>query len=261
MLTFIHSLQSEWMKTKRSLASWLVIIGAFFTPLVFIIVRLFKNDGLAELNANPKFWDIHWQNLWQSMATFLLPVGIILATSLVTQLEYKNNTWKQLHTLPLSMPSIFFSKLLVIVLMIVQFFILFNIGILLSAYVPAWFLSTIDAPVASIPWKAFGRENLLFFLDCLPIIVLQFLLSLQFKNFLASLGIGFGLWIAAVVAISWKHAVWLPYTYTIFNMFKNNTGEGRGFSPEMNIHWMATSYFILFTIAGYLLFINKKEKG
>ncbi len=218
MRSFIHSLQSEWMKTKRSLASWLVIVGAFFTPLVFIVVRLFKHEDLAALNANPKFWEMHWQNLWQSMATFLLPVGIILATSLVTQLEFKNNTWKQLHTLPVSMPTIFFSKLLVILFMIVQFFVLFNIGIYLSAVVPAWLLSHVDAPTAAIPWRALLRENLLFFLDCLPIIALQLLLSFQFKNFLASLGIGFGLWIAAVVAISWKHAVWLPYTYTIFNV-------------------------------------------
>ena len=32
-MQFIHCFQAEWLKKKRSLASWLVVIGAFFTPV------------------------------------------------------------------------------------------------------------------------------------------------------------------------------------------------------------------------------------
>src|SRR5450432_3168395 len=67
---------------------------------------------------------------------FLYSICVILAASLITQIEYKNNTWKQLHSLPLSFTTIFFSKLAVIIVMVLQFFIWFNIGIYLSALIP-----------------------------------------------------------------------------------------------------------------------------
>ena len=136
ILSFIHSFQSEWLKTRRSLASWLVVCGAFFTPVIIIIARLMHHDRLANLYGEKGFWNQLWESSWESMAIFLLPVGVVLTTSLVTQLEFKNNTWKQLHTMPLSMTTIFFAKLSVILVMLLQFFILFNTGIYLSALIP-----------------------------------------------------------------------------------------------------------------------------
>src|SRR6478736_6495527 len=126
-LSFIHSFQSEWLKKKRSLASWMVIIGGFFTPTIVIIARLVHYDSLSAIYSAPDFWQKHWRTSWESVAIFLLPIGVIMATSLITQLEYKNNTWKQLHTAPLSLTTIFFSKLSVIMVMMLQFFVLFNI--------------------------------------------------------------------------------------------------------------------------------------
>src|SRR5436190_13572996 len=120
---FIHSFQSEWLKKKRSLAYWIVLTGSFFTPLIIIIARLVKHDKLIPIYTDDNFWNLLWKNSWESMAIFLLPLGVILTTSLITQIEYKNNTWKQLHTLPLNLTTIFFAKLSVILIMMLQFFI------------------------------------------------------------------------------------------------------------------------------------------
>jgi hypothetical protein len=46
---FIHSFQSEWLKTKRSLAFWMVVIGGFFTPSIIIVARLINYHRLPEL--------------------------------------------------------------------------------------------------------------------------------------------------------------------------------------------------------------------
>src|SRR6478609_2782413 len=105
--SFVWSFQSEWLKKKRSLASWIVIIGGFFTPVIIIIARLVRHDTLIPIYSNDNFWKLLWKNSWESMAIFLLPLGVILATSLITQIEYKNNTWKQLHTVPLKLTTIF----------------------------------------------------------------------------------------------------------------------------------------------------------
>jgi hypothetical protein len=45
--SFLHSFQSEWLKKKRSLASWIVIIGGFFTPAIIIVARIVNADRLC----------------------------------------------------------------------------------------------------------------------------------------------------------------------------------------------------------------------
>ena len=259
-LSFIHSFQSEWLKKKRSLASWAVVIGGFFTPTIIIVVRIVYAATLPKTYAADNFWIQLWGNSWESMSIFLLPMGVVFATSLITQLEYKNNTWKQLHTLPLNLTTIFFSKLTVIIVMMLQFFILFNAGIYLSALIPYLLVKGVPYPNAPVPYMAFLKENALFFIDCLPIIALQYLVSLKYKNFIVPLGFGFLLWIAAIGSLSWKYSYLIPYTYTMFNYLKGQV-HGRAVTPALSIHLLAIGYFVLFTIISYILYITKKEKG
>ena len=93
-IPFVLSFQSEWLKTKRSLALWIVIIGGFFTPAIVTVARIIQYKTLPSVYSSDDFWKLLWQNSWESMAIFLLPLGVILTTSLITQIEYKNNTWK-----------------------------------------------------------------------------------------------------------------------------------------------------------------------
>ena len=74
IITFIHSLQSEWLKKKGSLASWMVIIGSFFLPIILTLVQIFRPDKLPAKYAAPDFWELHFKNLWQSMNIMLLPM-------------------------------------------------------------------------------------------------------------------------------------------------------------------------------------------
>lgn len=260
MTNFTHVFQSEWLKRKRSLASWIVIVGGFFTPLVMLVARLVQPAKLPSIYAADNFWLTHWNSAWESMAIFLLPLGVIMLASLVTQLEYKNNTWKQLHTLPVKLTTIFFAKLAVIITMLLQFFIFFNIGIYLSGIIPALLFSAVPLP-KSIPYNLFFKEDLLFFICCLPIVALQYLLSLKFKNFLAPVGFGFIFWIGALSALSWKFGYLIPYTYSMYNYLKNSSQSGKFVLPNANMYHLAIAYFILFTVAGYMFYILKKEKG
>src|SRR5882762_1655331 len=99
-MNFIHSFQSEWLKTKRSAAAWLTLIGGFFIPVIILTDLLLNYKSLPVAYLAPHFWDRHFSKSWQSMAFFLLPVGVILASSLITQLEFRNNAWKQLLVTP-----------------------------------------------------------------------------------------------------------------------------------------------------------------
>jgi hypothetical protein len=259
MNQYLHSLQSEWMKTKRSAASWLVICGAFFIPLILVAVRLIKSTSLPVAYQSANFWQRNLVQNWQVMAFFLLPMGVILATSLITQLEYRNNTWKLLHATPQRYTTIFFAKLTAIVLMMLQFFILFNIGIFLSALIPALLLKNVSYPVAPFPYVFLLKTNAAFFIDCLPVIAIQYLVSLQFKNFLVPLGIGIGILVAATFAVSWQYGYVVPYSYSLLNFLQMSAVKDKPVYA-VNIHLVATAYFVAATVASYFLYTSKRNK-
>lgn len=256
---FIAALRGEWLKRRRSLGAWLVIVGAFFTPAIITLVRLIRHAGLAPLYADPQFWTLHWRNAWESMAIFFGPMAAILATSLVVQIEVRNNTWKQVHALPLHTATIFCAKFGVILLMLAQFLLLFVLGIWLSALLPALLVSGVPLPPPA-PLRLFLADTALYYLDCLPIVAAQYLLSLRFSNFLAPIGIGFLAWVAALSALSWQHANLVPYAYTMLDFLKDNP-EARRAVVSTGMHGLALGWFVLLTLAGYVMFATKAQKG
>lgn len=257
MTMVVGSVRSEWLKQKRSLASWMVLTGAFFTPAIIIAARLVNRAGLPALYARDDFWLVLWRSSWESVAVFFLPMGAVLATSLFAQLEFKNNTWKQVRALPLSDATIYFSKLLIILTMLGIFLVLFNVGIYLSAVVPALVVPGVPYPSAPIPWQHFLREDVLYFIDCLPIVALQFVVSLQFRNFLVPVGGGFMLWVLTLGMLSWKWSFLFPYSYTTLNFLKH-VAVTRGIRPPVDIHLLALGYFFIFTVVGYVLFVRRR---
>jgi len=256
-MQFIQSFQSEWLKKKYSAAAWLTLAGSFLIPVIILIARSVQFDMLYPEVISPRFWEKLFNISWQTMAIILLPMGVVLATVLVTQLEFKNNTWKQVQTTPQPLWVIFFTKLLVILIMLVQFFVLFNLGIWLSGVVPSLIYRGIPFPQEAIPFWKFLKFNIKFFVDCLPIVALQYLLCLRFKNFLIPLGIGIGLVVTSMIAMSWKYGYVLPYIYCPLHF----VGERSAVDQSVNIHLWAACYFVVITVISYVLYITKKEKG
>lgn len=243
---FINSFRSEWIKTKRSAASWLCLIGGFFIPLIYMII--FLKDGATLDTYGPGMWQKHFTQLWQNMAVFLLPMGVILASSLITQMEYKNNTWKQLHTTPQSYTTIFFAKFGVILVMTFKFFLFFNIGILLTAYIPTLIFKG-GLPAESLPIGYFLEGNAKIFATCLPVLAIQYLISLNFKNFLVPIGIGLLGLIGSLIGIPWKYIYISPYAYCALSVF----------SPKPSYY--PVIYFGAIMLLSYYLYVTKKEKG
>lgn len=257
---FIHACESEWLKRKRSLASWLVLGGALFTPAIVTIARLLHHDTLGQIYRAPEFWNELWRSSWESMAIFFLPLGAILITSLLAQMEFKNNAWKQVHTSPLSLSDIFFSKLTIGLLLLVEFVLLFNIAIYVSGVLPSLAVRGVPYPSAAIPLSRFLKQDLSFLLACLPIVTGQYLISLRFRNFLVPVGIGFMAWVGALAALPWKYGYLIPYSYTILR-YLTVSGTKKAFIPAADIHLWAAGYSLLFVSAGFILFATKRQKG
>ena len=143
--------------------------------------------------------------------------------------------------------------------MLVQVFVLFNAGVYLSAALPALIFGGVDLPAAPFPLVDFWNGNVNFFIDCLPILALQYLLSLQFKNFLVPVGVGFAIWFLGIGLLSWEYSYLFPYNCGAIN-FMTATGHIKREIP-VNIELLALVYFAAFTVAGWFLYVTKKEKG
>ncbi|NVO02770.1 MAG: ABC transporter permease [Bacteroidetes bacterium] len=251
-MKFIHSVQSEWYKTKRSAASWLCIVGGFFIPIIYFIAFLKNQNSINDYDSKINIWDNLFMQLWSNMGTFILPMGLILASSLLTQMEFKNNTWKQLHTTPQSYTNIFFAKFSVLLLMTLKFFIFFNIGMILTGLLPCLIFDH-QLPKEAIPIKNFAMGNLKIFVASMPLLALQYLLSLKFKNFLVPVGIGLMGLIGTLIGIQWKYIFISPYSYAPLLFMKGVS--------KINIFLYAGIPFILIMTISYFLYIAKKEKG
>jgi hypothetical protein len=262
MLTsdLLHCFESEWLKQRRSLGTWLIVVGALFTPGIIFVSRLMHPQQLAELSHSSSFWTSLWRSSWESMAIFFLPMAAILVTSLITQLEYRNNAWKQVLTLPLSPGVIFLGKLLVILALMAQFFVLFEAAVYLAGAGPTLLMAGVPYPVTPLPWPTIRQDTLIYMVGCLPIVALQYLLSLHLKNFLVPVGIGFLVWVGALAALPWRYGSLIPYSYTMLAYLQHEP-KGAPHAPILPLPWLALGYAVAFIGAAYGLFSTKSRRG
>jgi lantibiotic transport system permease protein len=249
-MKFIYSLQSEWHKTKGSAASWLCVIGGIFIPLIHLLGYL-KNANTIN-STHQGIWEPLFRRLWMDMSYFFLPAGVILASSLITQMEYRNNAWKQLHTTPQRFTTIYWAKFSAIILMTVKFFVYFNVGIVLTGLIPC-LLFDHAFPKENIPLQLFLKGNANFFTALLPIIAIQYVLSVQFRNFLVPIGFGLASVIGTMMALRWQYIQLSPYSYSML--------YAQNFAMTSISYILSLSYFALLMVSGFILYINKSVKG
>ena len=254
-MKFINSLESEWIKTKNSAVLWLTIGGGLFVPLLIAIGRLTQYQKTLISNSLDGLWLKLLNQNWQFLSIFLLPMGIILVSSLLAQIEYRNNTWKQLYVSPQKYTTLFFAKYSMLMLLLIVFFLVFNLGVYLAAVVPAIVFPDVPYPNEPFPLKEFVKSNATYFLNCLPIVALQFLLSFHIRNFIIPLGIGLGLVIASLIGINSKYGYLIPYTYCELEFLNQNNPK----DSIIQIRYWAAAYFLYFSVVNYMIFRCKTQ--
>lgn len=257
-IAFFLNTKSEILKSKRTLAFWLTIIGAVVIPLVLSLgYNIYAKEFAQDLKVDP--WVKHMDNVWQGAAALLLPMYVILVTSLIVQIEYRNNTWKQVYASPRTYADVYFSKFLVINLMIISCFLFFNLLIILSGYItglihPDEYSFTREP----IPFAKMFRLSSKLYISILAMSAIQYWLSLRFKNFIAAIGIGLGLFITGIFLIEWPKAIYYPYAYTALTYFKDLRKDPAGTS-RLEIYSLI--WFAVVLMLGFLDTVKRKERG
>jgi hypothetical protein len=258
-MSFIISTQAELLKTKRTASVWLSIAGDAFIPLM-LFISFFAGDDASKAAVLKDPWAKYLSMGWELFCVLLLPMYIILISTLITQIEYRSNGWKQVFASPQSFGNIFFSKFLTIHVIIIFCFLLFNFFMILAALLANVLNPKFTFLRSSINWQTLLQLNLKTYIATLAISTVQYWVSLRFKNFIAPLGIGVALVIVAIVAMAAQssHIYKYPYSFPMLTydfMQKKNR-------PFLENHELnSIGYFIFFILLGFLDMRLKKEKG
>ena len=255
--TFILNTRAEVLKIKKTAAFWITVFGAAFIPLVNFIRLVAKADHFSKfMQEDP--WRIIIKDHWEISAVFLLPMFVILITSLVVQTEYRNNTWKQVYTSPRSYLDIFFTRFLVIQGLVLFCFLLFNGFIVLSSLAvdllkPQYHFRDHAIPVGSLMEIMFKM-----YFSVITITAVQYWLSLRFKNFIVPLGIGLALLITGLVIHRWEDLYYYPYMYPAI-FYLPNFGSIEGFVQKAELYNVI--WFVAVLTLSFWDISRRKERG
>jgi hypothetical protein len=200
-MTFTASLRSEFLKIKRTSVIYLIVIAAFIIPLV----QLFDSGPPDPVNPEDGWADFYREGFMVFVFVFL-PLFFVLTSTLLMQIEIRNNAWKQVLASPQSFFHILLAKFAVVQALAVAFLLIYNVYIMMIAgVVDILFGSDLLAYVGR--WPELLKLNLLAYGSTIGISSLCFWLALRSKNFIVPIAIGFMLWLICLAAleVKWPH--------------------------------------------------------
>jgi hypothetical protein len=141
--------------------------------------------------------------------------------SLVVQIEYTNNTWKQVYASPRSYADIYFSKFFVALSLIVLWIVLLSLFIIISGYILETANNDYVFSGNPIPWKTLSTIAVRMFVAVFGITAIQYWISLRFRNFVTPIGIGMALLTAGLLIRQWEYISYYPYAHSLLVYFPN----------------------------------------
>ncbi|WP_025025948.1 ABC transporter permease [Caldalkalibacillus mannanilyticus] len=169
-----QSISAEWLKLRHS---WIGLVLAVL-PILSLVI------GCANYYFNQSVLNNDWYSLWTQVilfyGAFFLPILIAICCSYVNRIEHLDRNWNVILTSPVSVASVFLSKLVVVSLLI-----LFVQALFIGLY---WLAGTLFSlprpfPVEVVGWAMRG------WYASLSIIALQLGLSLRIRSFATPIGI------------------------------------------------------------------------
>ena len=252
IITLKNSVFTEITKQKKTLALWGAILAPLFVVTINFLIFFSHPELLEKAETNP--WLKIAGNASNIYSILMLPLLITLVAFIVNNVEHKANGWKHLFALPVSRPNIYLGKIIVAAGLVFLSLALFDVFLILSGKL----LASLHP---EIHFENFAMNNeiiitsIKIFLASLFILMIQFIISINSKNFLVSIGIGVAGTIGTSMVLSWEHSNWIPYALPMW--------------ASQDLYKMDFSFFkevILYSIAGSsiifafgLTFLRKKN--
>ncbi len=247
---FTKSIKNETLKLKSTFALWLAIISALFIPVIYFFYYLSKYESLVLPNGvNP--WEKFMLEQINGTATLLIPMFIVLITSLIIQVEHKSSAIKYLFSLPVPKWSIYFGKLTVSIGLILFTYLLFFLAMLAAGTIVGLIhdeLNFLDYfPNYQKPVKLLFRS----FIAVLGMVGIQFWMSFRIKNFIIPLGIGIVLVITGLIIYKAEESLYFPYAYSMTSLFPLSIEETSITLWFPKVAILSLIYFLVFSTLGF----------
>ena len=251
-MSLIKSLRSEILKTKGTAPFYFTLAAAAFAPLMSMLDIIL--DGV-ETDNRSDILNVMLMNKFQMTGLVALPIFLILVCTLLPQVEFKNNTWKQVLTSPQTKLNVFTAKFIDVQLLIAVFFITNLVLMFLCACILHLMDPTLD--VLSQPLNGYNvlMSRVHSYVSVLAICSIHFWLGLKFKNFIIPIAIGIACWFAGTIVVLQKleFAAYFPYSFHAYGRFPK-------YNPTVNIvGGTSLIYAALFLIVGFLDFNRKRS--
>jgi lantibiotic transport system permease protein len=254
-MNLLISLRSEILKSKRTASFYSTIIAAGVVP--FILLLDMTVDGISPENAKTIFNQIFIEGF--RMSSFaIFPMFVILIGTLMPQIEFRNNTWKQVFASPQTKANIYIAKFLNIHLLMVLFLVANHLLMFIVAVIVHFLEPSLN--VLSQPLDGYNiLVNVVnIYVAVLALGAIQFWLGLRFKNFIVPVAIGLACWfMGSMIVMESKSsfAIYFPHSFHVFASFDNYK------SDLARIQWTSLGYAIVILFVGFLDFKRRRLHG
>lgn len=252
-MNLLISFRSEILKTKRTAIFYLTFIAAGFIPFIFLLnVSL---DGVTEENGKEGFNSLF--KLGSEMLGFaIFPLFVVLVCTMLPQIEYRNNAWKQVYASPQPVLNVFIARFLHVHLMILMFIVLFNLFMFMVAIAIHFMIPSVNFLGVPVKWIEWLSKNAIMYVAGLSISAIQFWFGLRFRNFIIPIAVGFALWLTGTVMVmefGSRYAYFFPYSYLPYSLFP----KYKHLMPT--VMWNSLGYMALFLAIGFIDFRRGKK--
>lgn len=248
------TLRSELLKTKRTAAFYLTLIGAAITPCAFL--ANIAMDGIEDIKTDT--FNAIFKSAAEMNGLVFFPLFVVLICTLMPQIEYKNNTWKQLITSPQSKANIFFAKFLNIHLLMILFMISTHVFMILAVLI-----ANVMMPDVHLLDQPLNPNRILVnaantYATTFAISAIQFWLGIRFRNFIVPTGVGLALWLIGTIMVfeyKWSSANYFPYSFHIYAAYSK-------MKSQLNqVEWTSLGCGLFFLMIGFLDFRRRRLNG
>lgn len=252
-MSLLLSLRSEILKTKRTSSLYLTLVAAAIIPLMFVFNSF--SHGLPdedESNKDPLNAIFKLSSEINGLAIF--PLFIVVISTLIPQIEYRNHAWKQVLTSPQKKINVFIAKLLNVHLFIILFLAVTHLLMWVVAVAIHFIQPELDILHRSFNINIPLNNYVNSYVCMLALIMIQSWMGIRFKNFIVPMGIGLGLYLTGMImafTLNSGLAEYFPYSFHIY-----------GVTPQMKpklsqVEWTSLSYALIFLAGGFLDFRRK----
>ncbi|WP_400192313.1 ABC transporter permease [Hymenobacter sp. B81] len=255
-----RALSADTLKLKNTAALWLSLVSGALPVALSFLIYFFKGHQLLKPGQNP--WPDYVLHSWRTATGLLLPLFVVLLTSLLLHVENKAAAWKHLYAQPLGRGTLLGSKLLLLLglnllAQVSYALLLLASGLLLGVLRPGLLFADFALPL--LPAATLLAHT---YLATLGLLGIQYVASLWWRSFVLPVALGMGAVVATLTLMRWEHIAWIPYAAPLLSLRDVATSGSRLQVPAAlgEAHWLALGWFALALLVGFGLLRRRAEQ-